>query len=73
MWTTRWWPARACATLAATRFVVEHAPESIRWLRDLGVPFLKEDGHLHLTREGGHSARRIVHVTDATGAAVQRR
>ncbi len=57
--------------LAATRFVVEHAPESIAWLRQLGVPFTLEDGHLHLTREGGHSARRIVHVTDATGAAVQ--
>ena len=57
---------------AATRFVVEHAPESIAWLRDLGVPFSQEDGHLHLTREGGHSQRRIVHVTDATGAAVQR-
>jgi L-aspartate oxidase len=57
---------------AATRFVVEHAPESIEWLRRLGVPFSQEDGHLHLTREGGHSARRIVHVTDATGAAVQR-
>jgi L-aspartate oxidase len=57
---------------AATRFVVEHAPESIEWLRKLGVPFSQEDGHLHLTREGGHSARRIVHVTDATGAAVQR-
>lgn len=56
----------------ATRFVVEHAPESIAWLRELGVPFSEEDGHLHLTREGGHSARRIVHVTDATGAAVQR-
>lgn len=56
----------------ATRFVVEHAPESIEWLRKLGVPFSQEDGHLHLTREGGHSARRIVHVTDATGAAVQR-
>ena len=55
----------------ATRFVVEHAPESIEWLRQLGVPFSQEDGHLHLTREGGHSARRIVHVTDATGAAVQ--
>lgn len=55
----------------ATRFVVEHAPESVAWLRDLGVPFSEEDGHLHLTREGGHSARRIVHVTDATGAAVQ--
>jgi L-aspartate oxidase len=58
--------------LDATRFVVEHAPESIAWLRRLGVPFSQEDGQLHLTREGGHSARRIVHVTDATGAAVQR-
>jgi L-aspartate oxidase len=58
--------------LAATRFVVEHSPESINWLRQLGVPFSLEDGHLHLTREGGHSARRIVHATDATGAAVQR-
>ena len=56
---------------AATRFVVEHAPESIGWLRELGVPFSEENGQLHLTREGGHSARRIVHVTDATGAAVQ--
>jgi L-aspartate oxidase len=55
----------------ATRFVVEHAPQSIRWLEALGVPFSREDGHLHLTREGGHSERRIVHVTDATGAAVQ--
>jgi L-aspartate oxidase len=56
---------------AATRFVVEHAPESVAWLQSLGVPFTEDDGHLHLTREGGHSARRIVHVTDATGAAVQ--
>ncbi|HSV45651.1 MAG TPA: FAD-dependent oxidoreductase, partial [Ramlibacter sp.] len=55
--------------LDATRFVVEHAPESIAWLRQLGVPFSLADGELHLTREGGHSARRIVHVTDATGAA----
>ena len=55
----------------ATRFVVEHAPENIRWLQQLGVPFSLEQGHLHLTREGGHSERRIVHATDATGAAVQ--
>ncbi|MFO6419797.1 L-aspartate oxidase [Hylemonella sp. W303a] len=55
----------------ATRFVVEHAAENIHWLQELGVPFSREDGHLHLTREGGHSERRIVHVTDATGAAVQ--
>jgi L-aspartate oxidase len=58
--------------LAATRFVVERAPEAVRWLRTLGVAFSLEDGELHLTREGGHSRRRIAHVTDATGAAVQR-
>ena len=56
--------------LAATQLVVQHAPETIAWLQQLGVPFTQENGHLHLTREGGHGARRIVHVTDATGAAV---
>ncbi|MFD0667785.1 L-aspartate oxidase [Ramlibacter sp. MAHUQ-53] len=57
---------------AATRFVVENSPPSIAWLQSLGVPFTLEGDHLHLTREGGHSARRIVHADDATGAAVQR-
>jgi L-aspartate oxidase len=57
--------------LPATRLVVEQAPRAIAWLQQMGVHFSQEDGHLHLTREGGHSARRIVHVTDATGAAVQ--
>jgi L-aspartate oxidase len=56
--------------LEATRFTVEHAPAAVAWLRELGVPFSLENGQLHLTREGGHSARRIVHATDATGAAV---
>jgi L-aspartate oxidase len=51
--------------------VVEGAPRAIRRLIDLGVPFASEGGALHLTREGGHSHRRIVHVADATGAAVQ--
>ncbi|AVS75422.1 L-aspartate oxidase [Paracidovorax cattleyae] len=59
--------------LAATRAVVEGAPQAIQWLQTLGVPFSEEaPGRLHLTREGGHGARRIVHATDATGAAVQR-
>ncbi|MBB3180880.1 L-aspartate oxidase [Variovorax sp. Sphag1AA] len=56
----------------ATRLVVEESPGCIAWLRKLGVPFTLEDGDLHLTREGGHSHRRIVHAADATGAAVQR-
>ena len=52
-------------------FVVEGAPRAIERLIELGVPFNKEEGALHLTREGGHSHRRIVHVNDATGWAVQ--
>jgi L-aspartate oxidase len=55
-------------------FVVENAPEAIRRLAELGVPFNldgPDDGDWHLTREGGHSHRRIVHVDDATGWAVQ--
>ena len=52
--------------------VVERAPAAIARLQELGVPFATEsDGDLHLTREGGHSHRRIVHVADATGWAVQ--
>jgi len=52
-------------------FVIEHAPAAIDRLIKLGVPFNQEEGALHLTREGGHSQRRIVHVNDATGWAVQ--
>jgi L-aspartate oxidase len=58
---------------ATVEFVVESAPAAISRLADLGVPFTGDsDGEgWHLTREGGHSARRIVHVDDATGWAVQ--
>jgi len=56
---------------SAVRAVVEGAPEAIRWLIQAGVIFDREDGDLHLTREGGHSYRRIVHSADATGKAVQ--
>jgi L-aspartate oxidase len=51
--------------------VVEHAPAAIARLIDLGVPFATDGEALHLTREGGHSHRRIVHVADATGFAIQ--
>nr|WP_159713976.1 L-aspartate oxidase [Sphingomonas sp. AX6] len=52
-------------------FVVEGAPAAIARLVELGVPFNSDGDTLHLTREGGHSHRRIVHVDDATGWAVQ--
>jgi L-aspartate oxidase len=51
--------------------VVEAAPRAIDRLIQLGVPFATEGDALHLTREGGHSHRRIVHVADATGYAIQ--
>jgi L-aspartate oxidase len=57
--------------LRVVEHVVEAAPRAIGHLVDLGVPFASENGALHLTREGGHSHRRIVHVADATGHAVQ--
>ncbi len=52
-------------------FVIERAPHAIGRLTQLGVPFNMDGSSLHLTREGGHSKRRIVHVDDATGWAVQ--
>ena len=55
----------------ATRFVVEHGREAINWLIEQGVPFTRSESGYHLTREGGHSHRRVIHVADATGAAVQ--
>ena len=64
----------------AVRFTVEHSREAIQWLIDLGVPFTRDDPstvvdggfEFHLTREGGHSHRRIIHAADATGAAIFR-
>jgi L-aspartate oxidase len=55
----------------ATRFVVERGRAAIDWLIEQGVPFTRSDGAYHLTREGGHSIRRVIHVSDATGNAVQ--
>ncbi|MES2130621.1 MAG: L-aspartate oxidase [Pseudomonadota bacterium] len=58
----------------ATRFIVEHGREAIEWLISQGVPFTRDasaEMGFHLTREGGHSQRRIIHAADATGHAVQ--
>ncbi|WP_064602028.1 L-aspartate oxidase [Photobacterium sp. J15] len=61
------------------RFIAENAKHCVQWLIDGGVPFDREEGdqddsdkpRYHLTREGGHSHRRILHAADATGMAVQ--
>ena len=59
---------------SATRFIVSRGREAIEWLIAQGVPFTRDDAAelgFHLTREGGHSQRRIIHAADATGHAVQ--
>src|SRR5262249_8904902 len=53
--------------------VVREAPRAIHDLANWGTRFDLEDGHLALTREGGHSHARIVHALgDATGHEVMR-
>ncbi|MGL5287017.1 MAG: FAD-dependent oxidoreductase, partial [Aeromonas sp.] len=61
---------------AVVEFTARNARDSIQWLIQQGVPFDQEEdaegeSHYHLTREGGHSHRRIFHAADATGKAVQ--
>lgn len=58
-------------------YTVNRAKSCIQWLIDHGVPFTREqqpDGSsdYHLTREGGHSHRRILHSADATGQAIEK-
>jgi aspartate oxidase len=70
---TPWWQAPASTDRETVEFVIERCPcnRFTGWC-ELGVPFNREGGDLHLTREGvAQSHRRIVHVNDATGWAVQ--
>lgn len=56
----------------AVEFCIENGREAISWLEDCGVVFTKnkKNSDLHLTQEGGHSFRRVVHADDATGREV---
>ncbi|MCV6606347.1 MAG: FAD-dependent oxidoreductase, partial [Porticoccaceae bacterium] len=65
---------------AAVRFTVSQGRSAIEWLIEQGVPFTRDSDHseqesdhdsYHLTKEGGHSQRRIIHAADATGKAIQ--
>lgn len=57
---------------AAVRLAATEGPDCVRWLAELGVEFTKEGDDFHLTREGGHSHRRVIHVADETGQAVSK-
>ena len=68
------------------KHIVTHSAQAVEWLVSQGVPFTTSEldkpakegritkisdlSSLHLTQEGGHSHRRIIHATDATGKAV---
>ncbi|MBE8168187.1 MAG: L-aspartate oxidase [Shewanella sp.] len=62
---------------SAVRHTIENSKDAILWLIENGVAFDKDNKHLpegteyHLTREGGHSHRRILHTADATGKEIQ--
>lgn len=55
----------------AVRFTVENGPECIEWLIQQGISFSRDEGSYHLTREGGHSRRRIIHASDSTGRELE--
>ncbi len=64
----------------AVKFVVSQGKEAINWLINNGADFTRDtefdkekivDGDYHLTKEGGHSFRRVIHNADATGKEVQ--
>ncbi|WP_330926347.1 L-aspartate oxidase [Candidatus Sororendozoicomonas aggregata] len=55
--------------------IIKHGKQAIEWLINQGVPFTRNNTQhntypYHLTQEGGHSARRIIHAADATGRAI---
>ncbi len=58
---------------AVTEMVAKQAKPAVEWLIAQGVGFTREqdDSGYHLTREGGHSHRRVIHAADATGHAIQ--
>jgi L-aspartate oxidase len=57
---------------AAVRAIVSDAPARVRELVEIGLEFSREpNGQFELGREGGHSHRRILHVKDMTGKAIE--
>lgn len=69
--------AHVCDTIKAgaglsdekmVRFIVESAPRAVSILEEYGAKFDRQSGEYDRHREGGHSAFRVIHVADQTGA-----
>ena len=58
--------------IKAVEYLVKEGPKMIKKLMDLGTPFEQKNGVLKLTREGGHSCRRVVYSKDTTGHAIEK-
>lgn len=56
----------------AVKFLVQEGPKMVKKLLDLGTPFEQKSGVLKLTREGGHSCRRVAYSGDATGHVIEK-
>jgi L-aspartate oxidase len=56
----------------ALELMVREAPKQIQKLIDIGVGFNRDNNGLSLSKEGGHSARRIAYAHDATGKEIER-
>ena len=60
------------STLEAVEAIVKEGPQRIEELKNLGVEFSQlSDGNPSLGKEGGHSKRRVLHVKDRTGQAIE--
>ena len=64
---------RGLCDQAVVEFAVAHSQDCIHWLQQMGVRFsTASGGQLHLSREGGHSIRRVAHFQDETGREINR-
>ncbi|HKJ31680.1 MAG TPA: FAD-binding protein, partial [Balneolales bacterium] len=56
----------------AVELIVQNGPRIVDELIKMGARFTKNEGNLHLGREGGHSHERIVHAADTTGNEIEK-
>jgi len=58
------------ANLEVVKEFLSHGSQSVKFLTDYDVSFDRDNANYDLTKEGGHSERRVYHVGDRTGEAI---